>query len=85
MLVTYLFLGVVIGGVFGLLLGRFARPVGIVFLTLGLAPMAALYVYETFIYTSGDTSSLGMFATLALILFFPFGLVLTVVGIFRGE
>lgn len=33
--------------------------------------LGALYIYETYFHTSGDTSSVGMLATLTAILFFP--------------
>lgn len=69
----------------GFALGRWAILAGIVFLFLGLAPLGGLYVYEAFFYTTGDTSSMGMLSTLMAILFAPFGLVLIVFGLLKGN
>ncbi len=77
--------GFVLGAVLGLAFGRRAVFVGIIFLALGLGPFAALYIYEEFIYTTGDTSSMGMLSTICLILFAPFGLVMVIFGMLRGE
>ncbi|MCP4642797.1 MAG: hypothetical protein GY851_20285 [bacterium] len=77
--------GFLLGALLGFALGRRAVYVGLVFLTLGVGPFAALHVYENYFYTSGDTSSMGMLSTIALILFAPFGLLLIVFGLLRGE
>ena len=77
--------GLLLGAVLGFALGRRAVKVGLVFLLVGVGPFVALYVYEKFFYTTGDTSSLGLLSTIALILFAPFGFVLMVFGLLRGE
>ncbi|HUW59700.1 MAG TPA: hypothetical protein VMZ06_01740 [Candidatus Bathyarchaeia archaeon] len=76
---------VVIGAILGWALGRWGVRLGVVFLVIGLGPFVGLYVYETFFYTSGDTSGIGMFSTLCLILFAPFGVILVVFGLLRGD
>jgi len=73
-----------IGIVAAFVLGRFAFRVGVVFLLLGVGPMAALLVYETCFYKTGDTSAYGMLSTIAFILFVPFGLILIAIGALRG-
>ena len=78
MIVTYIVIEILIGIVIGSVLGRFAKFAGFVILALGVVPMGALYIYETYFHTSGDTSSVGMLATLTAILFFPLGLVVLI-------
>jgi hypothetical protein len=74
-----------VAAVLGYAIGRRAVLAGWFFLVLGVGPFAALYVYETFIYTTGDTSAIGMLSTMALILFAPFGLVLVLFGFLGGD
>lgn len=82
---NYIVGGVVLGIVLGLALGKWAVRLGVLLLLLGVVPFFVLYIYETHFYTQGDTSSAGMLCTLLLILCAPLGLVLTVIGLARGE
>ena len=83
MLLHALFGGVVLAVLVGLVLGRHARMAGAVFLLAGTGPMTMLWFYER--TATGDTSGFGMGATLAAILFIPFGLILLVIGWFRSD
>ena len=76
---------VVVAVIVGGILGRKAVWVGLAVLLVGLGPMVALWVYETHFYTKGDTSDVGMLATLAALLLGPPGIVLVLVGLVKGE
>jgi hypothetical protein len=76
---------VVVAVIVGAMLGRRAVWVGLAVLLLGLGPMAALWVYETHFYTKGDTSDVGMLATLAALLLGPPGVILVLVGLVKVE
>ena len=77
--------GVAVAVVVGLALGRYALHAGLALIILGVGPMAALYVYETYFYTSGDTSSYGMLSTIMLLLLTPPGIVLFLLGLLRRD
>jgi len=78
--------GFVFGAIVGSLLGRrWGIRIGLLFLVLGIGPLAALFVYENMLGGQGDTSSLGLFSMICLLLFAPFGLVVLVFGALRGE
>lgn len=67
----------------GIALGRFAIPVGLLAVVLGMVPMALLFAFEAYLRKGGDTSSLGMLSTIILMTVTPFGVVLVVVGALR--
>jgi len=78
--------GFVFGAIVGSLLGRrWGVRIGLLFLVLGIGPLGALFVYENMLGAQGDTSSLGLFSMICLLLFAPFGLVVLVFGALRGE
>ena len=79
-----LFVTVLFGVLGGFLLGRFARMAGCLVALLGVLPMAALFVYETYFYTKGDTSFYGMFSTILLLILVPLGLTVLLVGWLRS-
>ncbi len=71
--------------ILGWLLGRRAVWLGLALLALGLGPIAASYLYETYFYVSGDTSNFGTLSFILLILCAPPGVTLVVFGFLRGE
>lgn len=81
----YILGGMLLGTLLGMALGRWALRLGVLFLMIGVGPFFGLYVYETYFYTAGDTSAMGMLSTILLIFFAPFGLVLTLVGWLKGD
>jgi len=82
MIAGYVAIGIAVGVVIGLLAGRLAKWLGLLCLALGSLPMGFLFLFES--QMSGDTSGVGMLATLAAILLVPFGIVVLVVGLLRG-
>ena len=76
---------VVVGAILGLALGRWAVWLGVACLVFGLGQFAAVYVYQVYFFTGGDTSGLGMLTTLCLISFVPLGLILIVFGLLRSQ
>ena len=75
--------GIAFGYAFGLLLGRYAVPVGIVFMLIGMGPMTALYFYTDIAQPARDMSAEGMLSTLAFLIFAPFGFCVFIAGLLQ--
>ncbi len=85
-LVPYLIVAI-IATVLGFALGRYALPVGLVFLVLGVVPGAALYIYLEYFARGGDSDYGAFVAFLALFYIFGplgiIGIILTAIGSVR--
>jgi hypothetical protein len=84
MILPILMTSLLVGVVAGVLLGRFAVPAGVLVLLAGTLPMGALYIYERWSHTTGDTSSLGLGATFLILTLAPAGLATLLTALLRN-
>lgn len=74
---------ILVGVVLGYALGRFAVAAGVIIIVLGVAPMVALFFYESFAPTTGDTSSAGLLSTVIIFVVTPVGITTLFTAYFR--
>ncbi len=84
-MILYWIIGeILVGVVLGCTLGRFAVAAGVSIIVLGVAPMVALYFYESFATSTGDTSSAGLLSTVIIFVVTPVGITTLITAFFRG-
>ena len=84
MILNWIIGEILVGVVLGYALGRFAVATGILIVVMGVAPMAALFLYETFATSTGDTSSAGLLSTIIIFVVTPVGITTLITAYFRG-